>query len=56
MTQEVGMEKTNRKPWYMRPTAEEQKKAETASLLTARYLWNFLSGMTTKHKLQTIAA
>jgi Pyrroloquinoline quinone (Coenzyme PQQ) biosynthesis protein C len=35
---------------------EEQKKAETASLLTARYLWNFLSGMTTKHKLQTIAA
>ena len=35
---------------------EEQKKAESASLLTARYLWNFLSGMTTKHKLQTIAA
>ena len=35
---------------------EEQEKAETASLLTARYLWNFLSGMTSKHKLQTIAA
>ena len=35
---------------------EEQVKAETASLLTARYLWNFLSGMTSKHKLQTIAA
>ena len=30
---------------------EEQEKAETASLLTARYLWNFLSGMTSKHKL-----
>ena len=35
---------------------EEQEKAEAASILTARYLWNFLSGMTTKHKLQTIAA
>ena len=35
---------------------EEQGKAESASLLTARYLWNFLSGMTTKHKLHTIAA
>ena len=35
---------------------EEQKKAEDASLLTARYLWNFLSGMTTKHKLKSIAA
>ena len=34
----------------------EQKKAEKASLLTARYLWNFLSGMTSKHKLETIAA
>ena len=34
---------------------EEQKKAEKASLLTARYLWNFLSGMTTKHKLQEAA-
>ena len=35
---------------------EEQVKAEEASVLTARYLWNFLSGMTSKHKLQSIAA
>ena len=35
---------------------EEQLKAEEASLLTARYLWNFLSGMTSKHKLEQIAA
>ena len=35
---------------------DEQEKAENASLLTARYLWNFLSGMTSKHKLNTIAA
>ena len=35
---------------------EEQKKAETASLLTARYLWNFLSGMVSKHKLNQVAA
>ena len=34
---------------------EEQKKAENASLLTARYLWNFLSGMVSKHKLQEAA-
>ena len=34
---------------------EEQIKAEKASVLTARYLWNFLSGMTTKHKLQLAA-
>ena len=34
---------------------EEQEKAEM-KLLTARYLLNFLSGMTTKHKLQSIAA
>ena len=31
---------------------DEQLKAEKASLLTARYLWNFLSGMTSKHQLQ----
>ena len=37
-------------------TEEEKSKAEKASMLTARYLWNFLSGMTSKHKLQTIAA
>ena len=35
---------------------EEQVKAEKASVLTARYLWNFLSGMTSKHKLNSIAA
>ena len=35
---------------------EEQEKAEKASMLTARYLWNFLSGMTSKHKLQFAAA
>ena len=34
---------------------EEQVKAEKASVLTARYLWNFLSGMTTKHQLQIAA-
>ena len=34
---------------------EEQEKAETASLLTARYLWNFLSGMSSKHNLQVAA-
>jgi len=34
---------------------EEQAKAEKASVLTARYLWNFLSGMTAKHKLQLAA-
>tara|TARA_E500000331_G_C17162596_1_gene672390 strand:+ start:154 stop:822 length:669 start_codon:yes stop_codon:yes gene_type:complete len=36
-------------------SADEQKKAEKASMLTARYLWNFLSGMTSKHKLQQAA-
>jgi len=35
---------------------DEQVKAEKASVLTARYLWNFLSGMTSKHKLQSAAA
>ena len=34
---------------------EEKDKAETASVLTARYLWNFLSGMSSKHKLQAAA-
>ena len=34
---------------------DEQEKAETASLLTARYLWNFLSGMTSKHNLKQAA-
>ena len=34
---------------------EEKVKAEKASMLTARYLWNFLSGMSTKHKIQAAA-
>ena len=34
---------------------EEKDKAEKASVLTARYLWNFLSGMTSKHNLQAAA-
>jgi pyrroloquinoline-quinone synthase len=34
---------------------EEQIKAEKASVLTARYLWNFLSGMTSKHNLKVAA-
>ena len=36
-------------------TDEEKAKAEKASMLTARYLWNFLSGMSTKHKIQAAA-
>ena len=36
-------------------TDEEKDKAEKASVLTARYLWNFLSGMSTKHNLQAAA-
>ena len=35
---------------------EEQIKAEKASLTTAKFLWNFLSGMTAKHKLEKVAA
>ena len=34
---------------------EEQDKAEKASVMTARYLWNFLSGMTSKHNLKIAA-
>ena len=34
---------------------DEQEKAEKASVLTARYLWNFLSGMTSKHNLKVAA-
>ena len=34
---------------------EEQIKAEKASVLTAKYLWNFLSGMTSKHNLKLAA-
>ena len=36
-------------------TEEEKDKAEKASVLTARYLWNFLSGMSTKHNIQAAA-
>ncbi len=34
---------------------EEQGKAETAALSTAKYLWNFLSGMSNKHNLPQAA-
>ena len=34
---------------------EEQKRAEKASLKTAKYLWDFLSGMTSKHNLKLAA-
>ena len=34
---------------------DEQQKAETAALSTAKYLWNFLSGMSAKHNLQAAA-
>ena len=33
----------------------KQKKAETSALSTAKYLWNFLSGMSAKHNLQAAA-
>ncbi len=36
-------------------TKAEKEKAEKASMLTARYLWNFLSGMSTKHNIQVAA-
>ena len=34
---------------------EEQEKAEQAALSTAKYLWNFLSGVAAKHNLQAAA-
>ena len=34
---------------------EEQEKAEKAALSTAKYLWNFLSGVAAKHNLQAAA-
>ena len=34
---------------------EEQSKAELAALSTAKFLWNFLSGIATKHNLQAAA-
>jgi len=36
-------------------SASEQNKAEKAALSTAKYLWNFLSGMSAKHNLQAAA-
>ena len=30
---------------------KEQKKAEKAAISTAKYLWNFLSGIAEKHNL-----
>ena len=36
-------------------TEDEKDKAEKASVLTARYLWNFLSGMSSKHNIQAAA-
>jgi len=35
---------------------EDQAKAETAALKTAKYLWNFLSGVAQKHNLNVQAA
>jgi len=37
-------------------TAEEQKKAEQSALSTAKYLWNFLTGMAVKHNISMQAA
>ena len=34
---------------------KEQKKAEKAALSTAKFLWNFLSGMVDKHSLKLAA-
>ena len=34
---------------------EEQEKAEKAALSTAKYLWNFLSGVAVKHNLKLAA-
>ena len=36
-------------------TVEEQDKAEVAALSTAKYLWNFLSGIAAKHNLPVAA-
>ena len=36
-------------------SGEEQDKAEVAALSTAKYLWNFLSGIAEKHKLPAAA-
>ena len=36
-------------------SSDEKEKAEKAAMFTARYLWNFLSGMTKKHNIQAAA-
>jgi pyrroloquinoline-quinone synthase len=36
-------------------SVEEQSKAEIAALSTAKYLWNFLSGIAAKHNLKVAA-
>ena len=38
-----------------RLSKDEQEKAEKAALSTAKYLWNFLSGVAAKHNLQAAA-
>jgi pyrroloquinoline-quinone synthase len=35
---------------------DDQAKAEKAALSTAKYLWNFLSGVAQKHNLNVQAA
>ena len=34
---------------------KDKEKAEKSAVITAKYLWNFLSGMTKKHNLQIAA-
>ena len=36
-------------------SSQDQAKAKKAALSTAKYLWNFLSGMSLKHKMQLAA-
>ena len=43
------------KKFYGVTSKEEQQNAEKAALSTAKYLWNFLSGMSSKHNLQAAA-
>ena len=35
---------------------KEQEKAEKSALSTAKYLWNFLTGMAVKHNISMQAA
>ena len=39
------------KPKETEESEEEQKKAEVSALSTAKYLWNFLSGIAKKHNI-----